>query len=255
MTEFDELATFTQEQPDTAEVGPEETKKKAAKPKKEKKVKEPKAPKEPKPKKEKKVKEPKPPRDNLARINGMTSILEVRKSLQIAIAKKAKAEGKPDTIAKYEIEIDCARAKLAEMLELAKSVEDLIAFGEESNRIITHFIIEKEKAYSAWLDAKGYKVSKRLLKTITDDVPESFFMELPIELHDTLAARHAKTDYRLRAACKGINIMALVEEGSLTFENGKWLDAEGKVIGGKEEKVEEVVAAEVTPEVTPEPIV
>lgn len=181
--------------------------------------------------KKKEAAEPKPPRDNIGRVNSMTSISEVRKALQIAIAKKAKAAGKPEATERYEKEIAACRAKLAELLDKAKTTKELLDAGEEPNRVITHFLGDKELEFTDWLESNGYKASKRVMKTISDEIPASFFKELPIELHDALNTRHSKSDFRLRAACKNANLMALVAEGNLKYENGKWFDAEGKSVG------------------------
>jgi hypothetical protein len=230
---LDELATFTEgagvENPDT--VKPKKSRKKEAaedsaeKPKREKKVKEP--------------KEPKPPRDNIGRINGMTSIAEVRKALQIAIAKKAKANGKAEAVARYEVEIAAAREKLKSMEESAVSYMDFINMCEEPNRIITYYIVEKEKAFDEWVKNNNLKVSKRLLKTISDDIPEIFFQELPIQLHDALIARHNKTDYRLRATCTHGNLMMMFAAEEIKYVEGKWVDKEGKPIGCADAKVKD----------------
>ena len=183
--------------------------------------------------KKKEPKEPKAPRDNIGRIQGMTQIGNVRKAVQIAIAKKAKAAGKPEPTARYEKEIEAGKIKLAELLAANTSTKDLLAAGEEPNRVITHFISDVEDDYSTWLEAHNYKASKRMLKTLSDEIPASFFKELEIELHDILATRHEKSDFRLRAACKSANLMAMVAAGQLKYEGGKWVDATGKVVGGE----------------------
>lgn len=195
-------------------------------------------------KKEKAAKEPKAPRDNIGRINAMTSIGEVRKALQISIAKKAKASGKPETQARYDGEIECAKAKLAELLASATSVADLIAMGEEPNKIITHYIKEQEDRYTAWLETQGFKVSKRVQKAVSDDIAACFFADLPVDLHDQLVARHTKKDYRLRAACRNANLIAAVEAGTMTYDNGRWKDANGAYIGAEAKASETEETAE-----------
>lgn len=184
-------------------------------------------------KKEKEAKEKKAPRDNIGRINAMTSIGEVRKALQISIAKKAKAAGKPDTQARYDTEIESAKAKLEELLASASSVGDLIAMGEEPNKIITHYIKDQEDRYEAWLKANDLKVSKRVQKAVSDDIADCFFKDLPVELHDKLVERHNKKDYRLRAACRNANLIAAVDAGTMIYDNGRWKDANGAYIGAE----------------------
>ena len=180
-------------------------------------------------KKEKEPKEKKPPRDNIARINAMTSIAEVRKAKQVAVAKKAKASKNPESVARYEAEIAAATDKLNAMLAENTTSEQLIAAGEDPNRIITAFIKEKEDAFEAF--QKDHKVSKKLLKSIVDDIPASFYTDLPVSLHDQLNARFEKSDYRLRAACRNVNLMNAVNDGTITYKDGKWYDSEGNQIG------------------------
>lgn len=189
------------------------------------------APKASKKRKKKEAKEPKPARDNIARINAMTSISEVRKAHQIAIAKKAKANGKPELQAKYDLEIQCAKDKLTALVESVKSIADLMGLGEEPNKVITYFIKSKEGAYTDWLEKTGYKVSARVLKAVSDDIPETFFTELPIEIHAPLVSRHEKKDYRLRATCKTENFMKAVESGAVANVEGKWKNADGTSLG------------------------
>jgi len=179
-------------------------------------------PKAKKEKKEKKAKEPKPKRDNIARVNSMTTIAEVRKALQIAIAKKAKAAGKEDTQARYDLEINACRAKLDELLASVKTLQDLLNLGEEPNRVITRFISDKEAEFESWLAENNYKVSKNVLKGVSDELPATFFDALPIELHDTLVSRHSKSDYRLRAVCKNENFKLGVKNGTYVLVDNKW---------------------------------
>lgn len=202
-----------------------------------------------KPRKKKET-EKKPPRDNIGRIEGMTSISDVRKALQIAIAKKAKAAGKPETQARYELEVECARKKLDTLLSENTTISALIAAGEEPNKVITSYIKDQESKFEDWLNTTGYKVSKRVMRAFSEDIPESFFNELPVEIHDALVTRHGKTDYRLWAACRKGNLMNAVAKGEAVYHEGKWKTADGTFIGVEakattdEEVVEEVESAE-----------
>lgn len=186
----------------------------------------------PKRKRSKKAKEPKekkPPRDNIARIEAMTSISEVRKAKQVAVAKKAKASKNPDTVARYEKEIETADAKLKALLEAADTVDKLIEAGEDPNRIITAFIKAKEDEFGEF--SEEHKVSKKLLKSISDEIPATFYTELPMTLHDQLNARFEKSDYRLKATCRNVNLMNAVVDGTIKYDNGKWFDQDGNQIG------------------------
>lgn len=193
--------------------------------KKAKKAKEPKAPKEPKAKKEKAPKEPKPKRDNIARVNGMITIGEVRKALQIAIAKKAKAAGKPDTQARYDIEISAAKTKLADLLESATTLSALVEMGEEPGRIITALIGEKKAAFDKFLADTNTKVSKRVFKEVSDEIPASFLEELPAAIHESLIKRFNQKDYNLRSACKCINFIEATKVGTYLTKNDAWVPA------------------------------
>jgi hypothetical protein len=176
---------------------------------------------------EKAKKEPKPKRDNIAFINDLKSIASVRKAVQIAIAKKAKSAGREEAQARYDKEIEAGKAKLAEMIAAANAepnlVQALIAMGEEPNKVITHYIDKKEKDFEAILTEKGYKVSRATLKNISIDIPESFLMELPLDLHEEVANRHKKNDFRLQAVCKKFNFLADVESGKIVNKDGKWV--------------------------------
>ena len=187
-------------------------------------------------KKEKEPKEKKPPRDNIARVNAMTSIADVRKAKQVAVAKKAKASKNPDSVARYEKEIEAAQARLDELLAASPTVQDLINNGEDPNRIITAFIKQKEDEFETF--SAEHKASKKLLKAISDEIPASFYLELPTSLHDALNARFDKSDYRLKATCRNVNLMEAVKEGTIVHKDGKWYDAEGNQIG-REAKAED----------------
>lgn len=179
-------------------------------------------------KKEKKVKEKKPPRDNIAIIAGITSISGARKAIQIANAKKAKAAGKPETQAKYEAEIEAAKAKLQELLDTAAASENklqaLIDMDEEPNKVITAVIADKEAEVAAYSEEKDVKFTKAALKNVTNEIPQSLFGILPLDLHEAVIARHEKKDYRLQAICQKINFMEAVENGDLVKKGAKWYD-------------------------------
>lgn len=176
---------------------------------------------------EKPKKEPKPKKDNIAFIDGLKCIASVRKTLQIAIAKKAKSVGRAEAIARYELEIAAAKTKLADLLaeaaQQADPVQALIEMGEEPNKVITHFIDQKEKAFEAILTEKNVKVSRATLKNISNDVPVAFFAALPMDLHEEVVNRHKKNDFRLQAVCKKFNFLADVEAGKIVNKDGKWV--------------------------------
>lgn len=192
-------------------------------------------------KKKKAEKEKKPPRDNIARVQGMTSIADVRKAKQVAVAKKAKAAKNPDAIARYEKEIEAAQARLDELLAASPNVQALIDNGEDPNRIITAFIKQKEDEFETF--SGEHKPSKKLLKAISDEIPASFYTELPMSLHDALNSRFEKSDYRLKATCRNVNLMVAVAEGTIVHKDGKWYDNEGNQIG-REAKEEDTAGAE-----------
>lgn len=187
-------------------------------------------------KKEKEPKEKKPPRDNIARVQAMTSIADVRKAKQVAVAKKAKASKNPDSVARYEKEIEAAQARLDELLAASPNVQALIDNGEDPNRIITAFIKQKEDEFEEF--SKEHKASKKLLKSISDEIPASFYTDLPTSLHDALTDRFNKSDYRLKATCRNVNLMEAVKDGTIVHKDGKWYDNEGNQIG-REAKAED----------------
>jgi septum formation topological specificity factor MinE len=174
--------------------------------------------------KEKKVKEPKPKKDNVAAVNAMVSIAQVRKFLQIAIAKKAKSTGKDEAIARYTNEIESAKVRLNILLTQAgDDLAKLIEMDEEPNKVITHFIKVKEDAFAAWLEKTGVKVGRTTLKNISIDIPESFLAELPLDLHEEVVKRHGKSDFRLQAICRAFNFVAAVDAGTLKYHSNKWM--------------------------------
>lgn len=175
----------------------------------------------------KEKKEKKPARDNIAYVSGLTRIDLVRKALQVAIAKKAKSAGREDAVKRYENEIETAKKRLTELVDQAKNsgnvVQGLIDLGEEPNKVLTHFIQDKENAFEAYLTDKGFKVSRNILRQVSNEVPVSFFEALPLDLHEVIITRHKKSDFRLQAVCRQFNFIAGVEDGTITQANGKWV--------------------------------
>jgi hypothetical protein len=238
---MDELSQFTGEQNGTS--GTENPD--VVKPKKGKGKRAVAADGEVKEKKQKAKKEPKPKKDNVAYVNGLTSIEATRKFLRIAIAKKAKSEGKAEAIARYETEIEAAKAKLATLLESAgDDLDKLIELREEPNKIITHFIKVKETEFNNWLTENNLKVGRTTLKNIGNDIPASFLVALPLDLHETIMKRHQKSDFRLQAICRAFNFVDMVMAGTLVNNGGKWMtqDEIAKAEEAKKAAVEKTVA-------------
>lgn len=225
---MDELATFTQGMEESEELeelledSPGEIEGKGKKQKGKKRS-----------SKKKESKEPKPKRDNIARVQSMNSISGVRKFLQIAIAKKAKSVGREDAIARYDKEIEAAKTRLNELIDLVNEdenpIEKLIKLDEEPNKVITFYIKQKEADFDEWVDdlnEKGIKVAKSVIKKVSNEIPDEFFKDLGPDLVDDLKKRHEKVDFRLRAICQRFNFKKMYENEEIYYKDGKWFGIE-----------------------------
>jgi len=180
--------------------------------------------------KKKEPKEPKPKRDNIAYLKSLESISAVRKFHQTALAKKAKSLDRPEAVARYDREIEESAKFLKEMLEEAYNSQDplhtLLDKDEEPNKILTFYIEKKESEFNDWVEMNSYKVPKSALKNVSEDIPQNFLEELPLDLHEPLEARYSKSDFRLKALCRKFNFLTEAEAGRLVYNQGKWLSKE-----------------------------
>lgn len=202
-TVVDELSQFSDQAPETA-AEPAATAKKAKRGKK-------------------KVAEPKPKRDNLSYTKGLTTISSLRRTLSIANAKKAKSAGRPEAIARYEVEIQTAKECLAAKLAECLTIEDLIKADEEPNRVISRFMSDMDASFKAWLAENGYPDPKNALKDFPQDIPDSFYAALPLQFHEMLVSRHEKLDYQLWAICRAYNFKQAVVDSKIYVVDGKWM--------------------------------
>jgi len=125
-----------------------------------------------------------PRRDQVAYIERLNSIPETRKARKIAYAKISKSKGKPDAIARYQLEIKAADKKLNELIiEVGNAKEPWkksMELGEDAKGALTYFINSYKDRVDTDLDKKTKgktraEVKVALMKnspSIPNDFPE-----------------------------------------------------------------------------------
>ena len=125
-----------------------------------------------------------PRRDQVAYIESLNSIPETRKARKIAYAKISKSKGKPDAIARYQLEIKAADKKLNELIiEVGNAKEPWkksMELGEDAKGALTYFINSYKDRVDTDLDKKTKgktraEVKVALMKnspSIPNDFPE-----------------------------------------------------------------------------------
>lgn len=163
--------------------------------------------------------------DRVALIEGLTDISELKRARKIAYAKKSKAKDKPETLAKYQLEIDVATARLNEMIAEINRAETpwkkAIELGENAGGALQYFIADSEIAVDAELDRfivgqqktpSKADVKKFLNKTkaTVDFVPET--------LRPAFNARLANRDQRVDTLARKHQAVADLKSGTRGFE-------------------------------------
>ena len=133
-----------------------------------------------------------PRRDNVAYIESLTNLPEVRRVKKIAYAKISKSKGKDEAIARYKQEIEAADLKLTELLKEVNSAEcpwkKAMELGEDAASAFNYYFstykdqIDKEVEKKAKGKTKA-EVKAALIKispVLPGDMPE-IFHEVAVE--------------------------------------------------------------------------
>ena len=144
-----------------------------------------------------------PRKDNIAYIESLTNLPEVRRVKKVAYAKKSKSKNNPEAVARYEKEIAAADAKLNELLQLVNSAETpwlkAKELGETVEGQFNYFLLPYEDELNGKADAIAAKAKatkaqvKAKLLAIKPEVPE----DVPEELRPAMQTRIDNKDMRV----------------------------------------------------------
>jgi hypothetical protein len=165
-------------------------------------------------------------------ISSLSNLEELKKAIKVAFAKKSKAKSadKPETIARYEEEIEAGKARLNELIaEINKSADPIataLKYGESVSGIIQLILDNKE----AGLDDKMSVIQSNLKKTNKEfkdmvnatptETPASVLAklgELGPEYIKLYEERATKGDQRILTLNKRLNLLAK-ESARMTTE-------------------------------------
>lgn len=144
-----------------------------------------------------------PKKDNIAYIQGLMDLPEVRRVKKVAYAKKSKSKNNPEAVARYEREIAAADAKLNELLAMVEAAETpwlkAKELGEPVEGQFNYYLLPYEDELNKQVDAiaarkKATKAQvKAQLLAIKPGVPE----EIPEELKPAMQTRIDNKDMRV----------------------------------------------------------
>ena len=144
-----------------------------------------------------------PKKDNIAYIQSLTDLPEVRRVKKVAYAKKSKSKNNPEAVARYEQEIKAAEDKLNELLALVNSAETpwlkAKELGEPVEGQFNYFLLPYEEKLNDQVDAIAAKRKltkaqvKAALLAIKPEVPE----DIPEELKAAMQTRIDNKDMRV----------------------------------------------------------
>lgn len=157
--------------------------------------------------------------DRVAYIKGLTNLVEIRKTRKTAYAKRSKAKDKPETMAKYQLEIDAASVRLNELLAEVNSAEcpwkKALEYGETTDGALQYFINEIETEVSEKIDKLG--LSKAKLKALLQaTIPDTEFV--PEELLESYTRRIKNRDQRLCVLSQRVQFLKDTEAGIVKFK-------------------------------------
>lgn len=144
-----------------------------------------------------------PKRDNLAYIEGLNDIPEVRRVKKVAYAKKSKSKNNPEAVARYEKEIAAADAKLNTLLAMVEQAETpwlkAKELGETVEGQFNYFLLPYEDDLSKKVDAIAAKrkATKAQVKAILLGLKPEVPAEVPEELKPAMQVRIDNKDMRV----------------------------------------------------------
>lgn len=165
--------------------------------------------------------------DRVAHMNGMNSISELRKAIKIAFAKKSKGKDKPESVEKYQKEINAGQKRLNELLAEVNQAADPIAkaieLGEEPSSVVQRILDQYEDAADTGL--KAVQEAKKLTNKTVKDLVANFDTSTPVEIHARLSGlgedylkvytdRAGRNDQRILTINKRLNFIAAQVPGS-----------------------------------------
>ena len=178
-------------------------------------------------------------------ISSLQRIDELRRAIKIAFAKKAKSKDKPDTIAKYQKEIDAGRARFNKLMSQVNKATlphmKALELGEDLSGVLQRYLEYKEKGLEdrVKVTTSGLSASSRknLLGQALVSTPWEVRSEL-LELGDaylkSYEGRATKGDQRIITLNRRMNFLADQEviaenENEEDLENGPLMDTINKL--------------------------
>jgi hypothetical protein len=160
---------------------------------------------------------PEPIKDKVKYILGLNDISEVRLMTRRAHSKKAKAE-KPETIARYQAEIDAGNKRMNELLAVAQDdLVQLIKLGEAPRKLLHRWIRSKEAELKATIDKmEGTRNAKK-------DLQNAQPISTPKSVKEELKAIHPDLvkEYEERVSKNDQGVIALNRKVRVLEKAGK----------------------------------
>ena len=142
-----------------------------------------------------------PRRDQVAYIESLNSIPETRKAKKIAYAKISKSKGKPDAIARYQLEIKAANKKLNELITEVENAPEpwkkAMELGEDAKGALTYFINSYKDKVDTDLDKKTKSKTRAEVKAALLKLTPSIPSDFPEILKDAASERVNNGDMML----------------------------------------------------------
>lgn len=154
--------------------------------------------------------------DRLAYIKELNNIQELRIARKTAYAKKSKAKDKPETLAKYQAEIDLATERLNELIADVNAAEipwmRALELGETPEGAVQYALSAIEATLEDFFKtAKGTKAQiKELTRKTTPNIDF-----VPEELKAAFQGRLDHLDQRVQVAASKYNLMTAILEGKV----------------------------------------
>lgn len=154
--------------------------------------------------------------DRLAYIKELNNIQELRIARKTAYAKKSKAKDKPETLAKYQAEIDLATERLNDLIADVNAAEvpwrRALELGETPEGAVQYALSTIETTLEDFFKtAKGTKAQIKELTRKT--APNIDFV--PEELKAAFQERLDHMDQRVQVAASKYNLMTAILEGNV----------------------------------------
>lgn len=154
--------------------------------------------------------------DRLAYIKGLNNIQELRIAKKTAYAKKSKAKDKPETLAKYQAEIDLATERLNELIADVNAAEvpwmRALELGETPEGAVQYALSSIEATLDDFF--KTAKGTKAQIKELTRNTPADIDF-VPEQLKTAFQERLDHMDQRVQVAASKYNLMTAILEGKV----------------------------------------